>query len=135
MADGTSKPIDQIKVGDLVTNADPGAKLGTKDQAHTVTAVHVTRTDRHYTDVTVATAPTAKLAGAALLKDGALLTPVGIASATITGTAHHLYWDATTHTWTPPTSYTPATSSKPAPGTPRSSSTCATTPPPWSPTT
>lgn len=79
MADGTSKPIDHVKVGDTITNAAPGAPWGTKDQAHTVTAVHVTYTDRDYTDITVNT---------------------GHGPATITGTAHHLYWDATTHVWT-----------------------------------
>ncbi len=79
MADGSSKPIDQIKVGDIVDNAVPGAVSGTRDQTHTVTAVHVTYTDHDYTDVTVDT------------EHG---------PATITGTAHHLYWDATTHAWT-----------------------------------
>ena len=79
MADGTSKPIDQIKVGDKIANNQPGADAGTEDQAHTVTAIHVTYTDRDYTDVTVDT---------------------GHGPATITGTAHHPYWDATTRAWT-----------------------------------
>ncbi len=79
MADGTTKPIDQIHVGDTVDNAPPGARPGSKDQTHKVTAVHVTHDDRAYTDVTVRT---------------------GSGQATITGTAYHLYWDATTHTWT-----------------------------------
>jgi hypothetical protein len=79
MADGSSKPIDQVKVGDQITNAEPGAPPGTPDQKHTVTAVHVTYTDHDYTDVTVQT---------------------DHGPATIVGTAHHLYWDATTHTWT-----------------------------------
>ncbi|HEV3172904.1 MAG TPA: RHS repeat-associated core domain-containing protein [Actinocrinis sp.] len=79
MADGASKPIDQVKVGDRIANNLPGADPGTKDQTHTVTAVHVTYTDRDYTDVTIA-------------------TPTG--PATITGTAHHPYWDQTTHAWT-----------------------------------
>jgi len=79
MADGSSKPIDQVTVGDTITNAIPGAFLGLPDQHHTVTAVHVTYTDHDYTDVTVNT------------EHG---------PATLTGTAHHLYWDATTRTWT-----------------------------------
>ena len=79
MSDGTSKSIDQVKVGDTVADAVPGAFLGLPDQHHTVTAVHVTYTDHDYTDVTVNTAR---------------------GPATITGTAHHLYWDATTHSWT-----------------------------------
>jgi hypothetical protein len=79
MADGTSKPIDQIKPGDKIANNLPGTNPGTKDQTHTVTAVHVTYTDHDYTDVTIDT---------------------GHGPATITGTAHHPYWDQTTHTWT-----------------------------------
>jgi len=70
MADRTSKPIDTVKVGDKVTNSSPGATLGTADQVHAVTAVHVTHTDWDYTDVTVNTTH---------------------GPATITGTAHHLY--------------------------------------------
>jgi Pretoxin HINT domain len=46
---------------------------------HTVAAVHVTYTDRDYTNVTVDT---------------------GHGPATIVGTAHHLYWDASTRAWT-----------------------------------
>jgi Pretoxin HINT domain len=79
MADGASKLIDQVKVGDTITDAEPGALPGTLDQHHVVTAVHVTRTDRDYTAVTIDT---------------------GHGPATITSTAHHLYWDATTRTWT-----------------------------------
>ncbi|GAA4626133.1 hypothetical protein GCM10023196_033120 [Actinoallomurus vinaceus] len=44
-----------------------------------VAAIHVTQTDRDYTDVPVS-------------------TPTG--PYTITGTSHHLYWDATTRAWT-----------------------------------
>lgn len=79
MADGTSKPIDQVHVGDRVENAKPGTKRGSKDEQHKVTAVHVTYDDRAYPDVTVST---------------------GRGTATITGTAYHLYWDATTRKWT-----------------------------------
>ncbi|MBS2966505.1 hypothetical protein KGA66_25925 [Actinocrinis puniceicyclus] len=79
MANGTSKPIDRVKVGDKIANSLPGADPGTKDQAHTVTAIHITHTDRDYTDVTIDT---------------------GHGPATITGTAHHPYWDETTHAWT-----------------------------------
>lgn len=79
MADGTTKPIDQVHVGDMIENAQPGALIGTSDQQHQVTAVHVTHDDRAYTDVTIETGP---------------------GTATITGTAYHLYWDATTRTWT-----------------------------------
>jgi hypothetical protein len=79
MADGSSKPIDQVKVGDTITNAPPGTSWLVVDQKHVVTAVHVTYTDSAYTDVTIGS------------KQG---------PATIIGTAGHLYWDATTHLWT-----------------------------------
>ena len=76
MADGTTKPISQVKVGDKITNAQPDSPT---TQADTVTAVHITLTDRNYDQVTIA-------------------TPAG--PKTITSTAEHLYWDTTTHTWT-----------------------------------
>jgi hypothetical protein len=79
LANGTAKPIEKIKVGDKITNAPPGADPGSHDQTHTVTAIHITRTDRDYTNVTIA-------------------TPKG--PQTITGTSHHLYWDTTTRAWT-----------------------------------
>ena len=79
LAGGTAEPIDQIKVGDRIANALPGSDPGTRDEAHVVTAIHVTYTDHDYTDVTVATAH---------------------GPAVITGTAHHPYWDATTRAWT-----------------------------------
>jgi hypothetical protein len=80
MADGTSRPISQIKPGDSVSDVSPGVEAGTKTEAHTVIGRHVTYTDHDYVDVTLAT-------------DGG--------PKTVTGTAHHLYWDATAHGWTP----------------------------------
>ena len=52
MADGTSKPIDQVEVGDKITNAQPDSPTTETD---TVTAVHVTYTDRDYDQLTIAT--------------------------------------------------------------------------------
>ncbi|WP_194922496.1 LamG-like jellyroll fold domain-containing protein [Catenulispora pinisilvae] len=52
MADGTSKPISAVKVGDVISNADPATRL---EQKHRVDAVIVTHTDHDFTDVTVAT--------------------------------------------------------------------------------
>ncbi|WIX76657.1 hypothetical protein QRX50_35140 [Amycolatopsis carbonis] len=75
MADGSSKPIDQVHVGDVITNAEPD---GHNDEQHVVTAVHVTTTDKSFDDLTFS-------------------TPDG--PATITSTAQHLFWDATLHTW------------------------------------
>jgi RHS repeat-associated protein len=76
MADGTSKPIEQVRVGDQITNSEPDSD---KTQQHVVTALHVTDTDRDFVDVYIDT-----FAGLTSIKT----------------TAHHLFWDVTTHTWT-----------------------------------
>jgi hypothetical protein len=77
MADGHTKPIDQVKVGDTVANAAPDSPTV---EAHTVTAIHIADADRDFADLTVDT-----LAGPKTIT---------------TTTAHHLFWDTTTHTWT-----------------------------------
>lgn len=76
MADGTKKPIDQVKVGDKIGNSDPGNPTVKSD---TVTDVHITYTDHDFDHLTIT-------------------TPGG--QETITSTAEHLYWDATTGAWT-----------------------------------
>jgi len=76
MADGSSKPIQDVHVGDQVTNKDPDTG---QVQTHAVVATHITDDDHDFVDLTVQ-------------------TPSGIS--TITVTAHHLFWDATTHSWT-----------------------------------
>ncbi|MGA8114788.1 MAG: RHS repeat-associated core domain-containing protein [Actinocatenispora sp.] len=76
LADGTSKPIDQIKIGDKIRNAKPDA---TKQETHRVDGVIVTTTDRDLVDITLA-------------------TPDG--PRTLTTTRHHRIWDVTTHHWT-----------------------------------
>lgn len=50
MADGTTKAIDQVKVGDTIANSVPGV-AGT--EAHKVTDVIVTRTDHDFVDLTI----------------------------------------------------------------------------------
>lgn len=75
MADGRTEAIDQVKVGDKITNAAPDSAT---TQTDTVTAVHVTLTDHDFDQLTVA-------------------TPGGPQS--ITTTAEHFFWDATTHSW------------------------------------
>ncbi|MEV4603499.1 polymorphic toxin-type HINT domain-containing protein [Amycolatopsis sp. NPDC049253] len=75
MADGSSKPIDQVHIGDTITNAEPDSHNA---EQHVVTAVHVTTTDKSFDDLTFS-------------------TPDG--PATITSTAQHLFWDVTLHTW------------------------------------
>ncbi|WP_194892617.1 polymorphic toxin-type HINT domain-containing protein [Catenulispora pinisilvae] len=73
MADGSTEPIADVKVGDVIENAVPGG--GT--EAHRVDQVHVTTTDTGFVDVVVAST-----------------TPSG--GGTVTGTTNHPYYDATT---------------------------------------
>ncbi|MEV5752124.1 LamG-like jellyroll fold domain-containing protein [Actinoallomurus sp. NPDC052308] len=53
MADGSSKPIGEIKVGDKVANAVPGDHG--ESEAHRVEKVIVTKTDHDFIDLTIAT--------------------------------------------------------------------------------
>ncbi|MFI9388576.1 RHS repeat-associated core domain-containing protein [Kutzneria sp. NPDC052558] len=76
MANGSVKPIRDVKVGDEVANAAPGDSV---TQRHVVTAVHVTDTDTDFVSLSV-TSP-----------DGHKAIMV---------TAHHLFWNATAHIWT-----------------------------------
>ncbi|MEV6446102.1 RHS repeat-associated core domain-containing protein [Amycolatopsis sp. NPDC051716] len=75
MADGSTKPIAQVEVGDEVENAEPDDSVV---QRHVVTALHVTDDDRDFVDI-------------------AVLTSDGLK--TIATTAHHPFWNATNHTW------------------------------------
>jgi hypothetical protein len=76
MADGTTKPIDQVKTGDQVITTDPNTGNTT---SKTVTATHINN-DTDLADITV--------------RDGQ-------GSHTIHTTQNHPFWDATTGTWTP----------------------------------
>jgi hypothetical protein len=75
MADGSSKPIQDIHVGDQITNKDP--ETG-QVQTHTVMATHITDDDHDFVDLTVQT------------QSGA---------STVTVTANHLFWDETKRSW------------------------------------
>ncbi|MGW0468475.1 DddA-like double-stranded DNA deaminase toxin [Streptomyces sp. NPDC003027] len=72
MADGTSRPIEQIQVGDLVTATDP--VTGETGPRAVAQSIH-TPDDRNFTDVT--------------LTDGS----------TLTSTSHHPYWAEDDRTW------------------------------------
>ncbi|MFE9574533.1 RHS repeat-associated core domain-containing protein [Streptomyces sp. NPDC006692] len=74
-ADGASKPINDVKVGDTVEATDP---LTNKTKPEKVTDVTVTLTDKDFTDTTVHTSAGDK---------------------TITSTQHHPYWDASRKQW------------------------------------
>ncbi|MBO0884414.1 MAG: hypothetical protein J2P17_29600, partial [Mycobacterium sp.] len=91
MADGTTKPISRIKVGDRVADAVPGSA---KTETHTVGRVIVTRTDHDFVKLTIkrlgkATAGIATAAAAIT----ALATPAQ--AATVTTTYHHPFYDIT----------------------------------------
>ncbi|MFJ8813037.1 polymorphic toxin-type HINT domain-containing protein [Amycolatopsis thermoflava] len=83
-ADGSTKPIAALKLGDEITNAEPDDP---NTQKHVVTAIHITDDDRDFATVTIA-------------------TPNGPKD--IVTTAHHLFWDTTTHTWTEAADLKPA---------------------------
>ncbi|MEU9948819.1 LamG-like jellyroll fold domain-containing protein [Streptomyces sp. NPDC047939] len=76
MANGTTKPISEVKVGDYVLTAEPGKK---KKEKHKVKAVIVTKTDRNYVDVVVDTKSGPK---------------------TIQTTKHHQFYESTKDAWT-----------------------------------
>jgi hypothetical protein len=63
LANGKSKAIDQVKVGDKVKNAIPG-KSGT--ETHTVERVIVTTTDHDFVDLKIAPKRPSKLTKAAV---------------------------------------------------------------------
>jgi RHS repeat-associated protein len=88
MADGSVKPIDQIKVGDQITNAAPGGTTET----HKVDNVIVTTTDHDFVALSVApvtVSPEAKAAGAATTAGNGLnaTSRAKIAAATLAAAA------------------------------------------------
>ncbi|MER5862818.1 ricin-type beta-trefoil lectin domain protein [Kitasatospora sp. NPDC002040] len=82
MVDGTSKPIEDVRVGDYVLAAD--AETGTV-RAEQVTNTIVTPDDYEYTDLTLSAPQT----------DGTSQPDLHI-----TSTQHHPYWNASTAHWT-----------------------------------
>jgi hypothetical protein len=100
MADGHTKPIEQVKIGDQVRDAVPGDSAV---RTHTVQAVIVTRTDHDFVDVTVV--PTQRAGAAGRLVRVGLAAAVGVAGAvaafapalggTVTTTYHHPFYDRT----------------------------------------
>ncbi|MEU3605707.1 LamG-like jellyroll fold domain-containing protein [Streptomyces sp. NPDC035033] len=76
MADGTTKEISKVKAGDKVLTAEPGKKT---KEVHEVKQVIVTKTDRHYVDVTIETKAGRK---------------------TIQTTEHHQFYESTRDSWT-----------------------------------
>jgi len=98
MADGSSRPISQVKVGDQVADSVPGdATL----QTHAVQKVIVTQTDRDFVDLTVKKLATklGKAAAGLALAAAAIVGGASPASAadtsTLTTTYHHPFYDVT----------------------------------------
>jgi hypothetical protein len=79
LASGKVIPISQVKAGDVVANAPAGESSAAKSEKSTVSKLIVTKDDAGYTEVSVKS---------------------GDKHWTIKGTAFHLYWDATTNSWT-----------------------------------
>lgn len=76
MADGTSRPIEHVRVGDSVTATDP--ETGATSTQHVENTIY-TPDDRDFTEFTIA-------------------APNGSTSA-ITSTSHHPYWSENAHDW------------------------------------
>ncbi|MFF0435276.1 polymorphic toxin-type HINT domain-containing protein [Streptomyces sp. NPDC004327] len=77
LADGTSKPIQQVKEGDQVLATDPQTGV---TRAETVERLITTPDDKEFTDL--------------------VLTSDDGTSSTLTTTWHHPFWDVTAHRWT-----------------------------------
>ncbi|MCK9878342.1 hypothetical protein MXD59_21640 [Frankia sp. Ag45/Mut15] len=84
LADGSTRPIRKVKVGDRVLSTDPDTG---RTEAHTVTALIVGQGKKPLVAVTVDT---------------------GHGPATLTATDHHPFWDEATHAWTDADQLTPA---------------------------
>lgn len=78
LADGSTKRIDEIEVGDEIANNDPESGNAAGAERHEVVAVIVTDDDKDYVDVVVS-------------------TPSG--EKTIRSTAHHPFYDAGLQEW------------------------------------
>jgi hypothetical protein len=91
MADGTTKPIQDIAPGDHITATDPATG---ETSPRVVTAHHINR-DADLTITTKSVTAKAALAGSVA------------SAAVISTTAHHLFWDETTHTWVDGANLTP----------------------------
>ncbi|MFJ9949371.1 RHS repeat-associated core domain-containing protein [Kitasatospora sp. NPDC091207] len=80
LADGNTKPIAEIAVGDQVLATDPQTNTTT---AETVTDTIVTPDDTLFTDLTLTSDTTPRAS-----------------PTTLTSTQHHPFWDTTTNRWT-----------------------------------
>jgi RHS repeat-associated protein len=93
MADGSTKPIGAVVVGDAVKSADPVTGYAV---AEPVTALHINH-DTELTDVTVSADSFDPVA--ATVSEGAGGRSTRGPTTVLHTTAHHPFWDATTSTW------------------------------------
>ncbi|NBH08277.1 polymorphic toxin-type HINT domain-containing protein [Amycolatopsis sp. SID8362] len=99
MADGSSKPISSVRIGDRLANSQPG-KAGM--EAHPVDRVIVTQTDHDFVDLKVKPSRVRRAAGrvaaglavAAAVVTGSAAT-ASAAPASLTTTYHHPFYDVT----------------------------------------
>ncbi|MFH9083690.1 RHS repeat-associated core domain-containing protein [Streptomyces sp. NPDC017673] len=103
LADGTSKPISDIKPGDTVLATDPQTGVTAPEK---VQQVIVTTTDKDFTTLTLDTAPT---------RGPPHHTKHH--TETLTTTWHHPFWDTTHHRWTDAHDLTPGTELRQPDGT------------------
>jgi hypothetical protein len=103
LADGTSKPISQVKVGNTVLATDPQTGVTAPEKVQNEI---VTTTDKDFTTLTLDTAPTR---GPPQHKTTDVQT--------LTTTWHHPFWDATHHRWTDAHNLAPGTKLRQPDGT------------------
>ncbi|MFI8103270.1 ricin-type beta-trefoil lectin domain protein [Streptomyces sp. NPDC086023] len=93
MADGTTKPIEELQTGDVVLTTDPETGL---TEAQPVAAVIVTDTDKQYVELTL---------------------DAESADSSVVTTAHHPFWSESDQAWKDAADLTPGTTLRTPEGT------------------
>ncbi|MFF2129327.1 RHS repeat-associated core domain-containing protein [Streptomyces olivochromogenes] len=106
LADGSSKPISNVKAGDTVLATDPQTGVTAPEPVQNVI---VTTTDKDFTTLTLDTAPVRGPPQKAKAD--------APARQSITTTWHHPFWDVTHHRWTNAHDLTPGTKLRTTDGT------------------
>ncbi|GIF05003.1 LamG-like jellyroll fold domain-containing protein [Actinoplanes siamensis] len=108
MADGTTRPISEVNVGDSVLTKDPATGEISSRQ---VTLLHSNR-DLDLTDVTVSEKPAEGTTGTETRTEGkgGRSTRGPTEPTVLKTTAHHPFWDATTEKWVDAADLVPGTS-------------------------
>ncbi|MFD8690285.1 RHS repeat-associated core domain-containing protein [Streptomyces sp. NPDC059651] len=101
LADGTTRPIADLRPGDEVTSTDPQTEV---TAAEKVERHIVTKDDKEFTDLVLTPEPTATHATGPVVAPAATPHPVKL-----TTTWHHPFWDSTHHRWTDARNLKPGT--------------------------